>query len=175
MASKLNVKDLSQNLQNTISENGFTIGVFNLQEDPENANRIRVSTPEVEVELLPSKVFSLSQAWIKGRPIFWEAPIGLPDTETIDLWSDEVFINGNPAPGFTFLKTLVGGVEMYGLKNWGMPASTMPPERLCTRFRARLSRTWRKIRFAFHTKNAFYRVGGRPLGGFLQVLFRIPS
>jgi hypothetical protein len=75
----------------------------------------------VEVELLPSKGLSLGQAWIKGKPVFWEAPINLPDTETIDLWSDEVCINGVPAKGFTFLKTLVAGIELYGLKNWGMP------------------------------------------------------
>jgi len=118
---KLHVKDLSQNPQNAILENGFSIRVFHLPEDPNNANRIRVSNSEIEAELLPSKGLSLGQAWIKGRPIFWEAPIELPDTEAIDLWSNEVCINGTPSPGFTFLKTLVGGVEMYGLKNWGMP------------------------------------------------------
>ena len=117
------MKNISQNLQNTVSENGFTIRVFHLPEDPANANRIKVTTPEVEVELLPSKGLSLSQAWIKGKPVFWEAPINLPDTETIDLWSDEVCINGNPAHGFTFLNTLVAGVELYGLKNWGMPVT----------------------------------------------------
>lgn len=102
-------------------KDGFSCRMVHLPEDPVNANRIRISTPEVEVELLPSKGLSLGQAWIKGKPIFWEAPIELPDTETLDLWSNEVLINGNPAPGFTFLKTLVGGVELYGLKNWGMP------------------------------------------------------
>lgn len=123
MASKISVKDLSLNSRNTISENGFTIHVFHLPEDPANANRIRISTPDVEVELLPSKGLSLSQAWIKGKPVFWDAPINLPDTESIDLWSDEVCINGNPAPGFTFLKTMVAGVELYGLNNWGMPVT----------------------------------------------------
>jgi hypothetical protein len=121
MVSKLQVKDLSQNLHNTISEKGFNISLFHLTNDPENANRIRVSTHDLEVELLPSKGLSLGQAWIKGKSVFWEAPIELPDTEIVDLYSDEICINGNPAPGFTFLKTLVGGVEMYGLKNWGMP------------------------------------------------------
>lgn len=112
----LQVKDFAQ-----IEENGFAINVFHFPVDPDNANRIRVSTPNVEVELLPSKGLSLGQAWIKGNPVFWEAPIKLPDTETIDLYSDEVSINGKPAPGFTFLKTFVGGIEMYGLRNWGMP------------------------------------------------------
>ena len=48
----------------------------------------------------------------------------MADTEDLDLWSDEISINGNPAPGFTFLKTLIGGLEFYGLKNWGMPVTT---------------------------------------------------
>jgi hypothetical protein len=117
------MKNLSPNLQITVSENGFTIRVFHLPEDPANANRIRVITSEVEVELLPSKGLSLNQAWIKGKPVFWEAPINLPDTETIDLLSDEVCIHGNPAHGFTFLKTMVAGVELYGLRNWGMPVT----------------------------------------------------
>jgi hypothetical protein len=76
----------------------------------------------VEVALLPSKGLSLGQAWMMGKPNSWEAPINVPNTDTIDLWSDEVSINGSPAPGFTFLKTLVGGIELYGLRNWGMPA-----------------------------------------------------
>jgi hypothetical protein len=117
-----NVKDLSKNSQNEILINGFSFHMIHLSQDPVHANRIRISIPELEVELLPSKGLSLGQAWIKGKPVFWEAPIELPDTETIDLWSDEVYINGNPSPGFTFLKTLVGGIELYGLKNWGMPA-----------------------------------------------------
>lgn len=117
----LHVKDLSLNKQNTLKDQGFSIRVFHLQQDPPNANRIKISSPHLEAELLPSKGFSLGQAWIKGKPLFWEAPIELCDTENIDLWSDEVCINGCPAPGFTFLKTFVAGVELYGLKNWGMP------------------------------------------------------
>lgn len=64
---------------------------------------------------------SVGQAWFNKIPVFWEAPINLPDTETIDLWSDEVCINGSPMKGFTFLKTFTGGIELYGLRNWGMP------------------------------------------------------
>jgi hypothetical protein len=107
--------------KNNFLKDGFSCRMFHLPEDPVNANRIRISIPEVEVELLPSKGLSLGQAWIKGKPVFWEAPVNIPDTETIDLWSDEVCINGIPAKGFTFLKTLVAGIEFYGLKNWGMP------------------------------------------------------
>jgi hypothetical protein len=117
----LNVGDLSLNENNSYKECVFSISVFHLPEDPTNANRIRITNQDIEIELLPSKGLSVSQAWINGQPIFWEAPIQLPDTETLDLWSDEICINGSPAPGFTFLKTLVGGIELYGLRNWGMP------------------------------------------------------
>lgn len=116
-----NVKDLSLNKKNETERNGFNFSIFHSENDPDTANRIRVSNKLVDVELLPSKGLSVSQAWINGRPIFWDAPIELTDTETLDLWSDEILINGNPAPGFTFLKTFSGGVEFYGLKNWGMP------------------------------------------------------
>lgn len=117
----LSVKDISQNPFNEIELNGFHISLFHQPGDPEMANRIRVSTADCKIELLPSKGLSLSQAWLRGRQIFWDAPIGLPDTESLDLWSDEVMINGSPAPGFTFLKTMVAGIELYGLRNWGMP------------------------------------------------------
>ncbi len=119
-----NAKYLSLNSNNEIEQNGFNFRIFHNENDPDTANRIKVSSQLVEVEILPSKGFSLGQAWVEGKPLFWEAPIGLPDTETIDLWSDEVCINGKPAPGFTFLKTLVAGIELYGLKNWGMPVTS---------------------------------------------------
>jgi len=114
-------KDLSLNKKNETEWNGFIFRAFHLKGDPETANRIRVSNKLVEVELLPSKGLSISQAWINGKPILWDAPIGLPDTETLNLWSDEILIDGCPAPGFAFLKTFAGGIEFYGLKNWGMP------------------------------------------------------
>jgi len=120
----LNVKELSLNSINVIEQNGFFISVFHDNNDPVNANRVKFSSKMVEVEMLPSKGFSLGQAWMNGQQIFWDAPIGPPDTESIDLWSDEIKINGNPAPGFTFLKTLTAGIELYGLKNWGMPVTT---------------------------------------------------
>ncbi len=118
---KLNVKEIGENPSCIIIHDRFKADLFHNEEDPPSANRVRISNGILDIEMLPSKGFSLGQAWIKGRPLFWDAPIYLPDTETIDLWSDEICINGTPAPGFTFLKTLTGGVEMYGLNNWGMP------------------------------------------------------
>jgi hypothetical protein len=103
------------------SSGNYVVDLIHYSEDPDNANRIRVKAGKTLLEILPSKGFSLAQAWIDDKELFWDAPIGLPDTETIDLYSNEVWINGNPAPGFTFLKTFCGGLELYGLKNWGMP------------------------------------------------------
>ena len=119
----LNVKDLSQNSTNTFNKNGFCLSIFHLEGEPEMANRVRISNQYLEVEMLPSKGFSLSQAWIHGTPVFWDAPSDLPDTETIDLWSDEICINGVPSPGFTYLKTFIAGVELLGMRNWGMPVT----------------------------------------------------
>jgi hypothetical protein len=118
-----NVKDLTLNAKNELDLDGFRLCIFHHEDDPVTANRVKVRHENVEVEFFPSKGFSIAQAWIKGQAIFWEAPISLPDTEDLDLWSDEISINGNPAPGFTFLKTLTGGLELYGLKNWGMPVT----------------------------------------------------
>lgn len=89
--------------------------------DPESVNRIHASVPGLTVEVLPSKGFSIGQAWQDETPVFWEPPIGLCDPERLDLHSAEVAIEGEPAPGFTFLKTFSGGIELYGLRNWGMP------------------------------------------------------
>jgi hypothetical protein len=118
-----NVKDLSLNETNELDHNGFQISIFHQENDPLTANRVKVWNKNVEVEFFPSKGLSIAQAWIKGQAIFWEAPISLPDTEDLNLWSDEISINGHPAPGFTFLKTLIGGLELYGLTNWGMPVT----------------------------------------------------
>ena len=109
------------NATNELELNGFQLNIFHHESDPHTANRVRVWNKDVEIEFFPSKGLSIAQAWIRGQAIFWEAPIGLADTEDLDLWSDEISINGHPAPGFTFLKTLIGGLEFYGLKNWGMP------------------------------------------------------
>jgi len=121
MQLKFDVKNLVVNPLNSIEINGFSVSLFHRDEDPVTANRIGISNGVTRIELQPSKGLSVGQAWFNNLPVFWEAPIGLPDTETIDLWSDEVKINGNPAPGFTFLKTFCGGFELYGLNNWGMP------------------------------------------------------
>lgn len=119
----LHVKDLTLNATNELDLNGFKLGLYHGESDPENAHRVRIRSRETELEFLPSKGLSLAQAWIGSQQIFWEAPVDLCDTESLDLWSSEISINGHPAPGFTFLKTLMAGLEFYGLSNWGMPVT----------------------------------------------------
>lgn len=121
MEKVFNTRILTRNTSNYLNEGDFRIKLYHIEGEPDSVNRLRVTSPAIEMELLPSKGLSLSQAWVNGKTLFWEAPIEIPDTETIDLYSDEVRINGKPMPGFTFLKTFVAGVELYGLRNWGMP------------------------------------------------------
>jgi hypothetical protein len=116
-----NAKDLALNNQNVKELEVFCMTLFHKEGDPPLTNRIILSNSIIQIEILPSKGFSVGQATIAKQNIFWEPPISIPNTEHIDLWSDEIHINGSPAPGFTFLKTFTGGIEMYGLRNWGMP------------------------------------------------------
>jgi hypothetical protein len=91
------------------------------ENDPENVNRIIINNHGLVAEILPSKGLSVGQAQNNKKGIFWEPPAGIPDPDLLDLNSDEIAINGKPHHGFTFLKTFTGGIELYGLKNWGMP------------------------------------------------------
>ncbi len=118
---KLNCKNLDLNEDNEILSGQISFEFLHLKDDPAKANRIKISNGILTVEVLPSKGFSIGQMLFNGRPLLWEPPIDLCDTENIDLYSDEIAINGVPSPGFTFLKTLYGGIEFYGLRNWGMP------------------------------------------------------
>lgn len=105
----------------TIVGSGAAVSLIHRQEDPPDVNRIIASFRDLQVEILPSKGFSIGQVYLNGRPQLWDPPIGICDPGTLNLYSDEIAINGTPAPGFTFLKTFCGGIEFYGLRNWGMP------------------------------------------------------
>jgi hypothetical protein len=118
---EFNCKNLSFNETNKLNAADLEAEIYHKSGDPENVNRIKLSTTNAEVEILPSKGLSVGEAFLHGKPVFWEPPIEMPDPDSLDLWSDEVAIYGKPAHGFTFLKTFNGGIELYGLKNWGMP------------------------------------------------------
>ena len=119
--TRFNCKDLASNKSPIVVDSGSSVSLVHQSGDPPSVNRINASVNGLEVELLPSKGLSVGQVYLDGRPVFWNPPIGVCDPDTLDLYSDEVAINGTPAPGFTFLKTFSAGIEFYGLRNWGMP------------------------------------------------------
>ena len=119
----LNCKNLNLNSDNKIKSGQISVEIIHEKNDPINVNRIIVKNESLVVEILPSKGLSVGQAFNNEKPVFWKPPIGMPDPDLLDLNSDEVAINGEPHSGFTFLKTFNGGVELYGLENWGMPKS----------------------------------------------------
>ena len=117
----LNCTNIEQNLKNRIDTNGFIIQIFHIKDEPSAANRIMITRNDLKIEILPSKGFSIGKTSLKNKPILWDAPIGLPDPASLDFMSDEISVSGTPTPGFTFLKTFVGGIEFLGMTNWGMP------------------------------------------------------
>lgn len=98
----------------------YNIAVRHLKRDAVGMNRIFVSGRDLKVELFPTKGLSVGQVYYKGRPFFWNAPVDLPDVNTLDLQDSSVVIDGVRTRGVQFLKTLIGGIELYGLRNWGM-------------------------------------------------------
>jgi len=109
---------------------GFNVKIVHEISEPANVNRIIISSSDFQVELLPSKGLSVGRAFYNNIPLFWEPPISLPNPDTLDLLSDEIAINSKKAEGFTYLKTFTGGIEMFGLKNWGMPRKEENENRL---------------------------------------------
>jgi len=100
---------------------GFDVRLFHAPQEPPGINRLILSDSDFTVEVLPSKGLTMREAHYRGRPLFWDSPAPLFDPDTLALESDEIRINGIPAPGFVYLKTFTGGVELLGLRNWGMP------------------------------------------------------
>lgn len=125
MTPKMNVtlhcRDIKRNEKWHDRFHGKGFSLFQEPGDPAGVSRLLIQCGELEAVLFPSKGLSLGQVFYKGKPAFWEAPCELPDPEALNLWSDEVCINGKPMPGFSYLPTFCAGIELYGLKNWGMP------------------------------------------------------
>jgi len=102
---------------------GFQIKQSKYPADPVGVKRILVTHSETNfsMEIYPSKGFCVGETKLTGVPIFWNTPrTSLPDPEHID-WNAEIVTQGQKRQGFTVVQTLMGGVELYGLKNWGMP------------------------------------------------------
>jgi hypothetical protein len=114
-------RNISLNKETRIHAGDFTIEIIHREHEPENALSIQVERENLKVELLPSKGLSVGEFFIGDVPVFWEPPTDLIDPDKLDLISREILVNHREIDGFTFLKTFVGGIEFYGMKNWGMP------------------------------------------------------
>lgn len=89
--------------------------------EPSGVNRLHVTSGNMFVELLPSRGLSLGSASVGSREVFWDPPAGLADPETQEPSRNSVWINGDPAPGYGYIESFTGGIELLGLDNWGMP------------------------------------------------------
>lgn len=118
---RFNCKSLSEIPVRELEDQGNLVKIYHKQGDPKNVLRIKTKLAGLEVEVYPSKGLSIGESMIDRQPIFWDPIIEMPDPDQLDLWSDEISVNGKPSRGFTFLKTFNGGIELYGLDNWGMP------------------------------------------------------
>ncbi|MGK7396052.1 MAG: DUF4432 family protein [Candidatus Cyclobacteriaceae bacterium M3_2C_046] len=97
------------------------VELIHQDEDPKSVNRLYIKVQDLEIEFFPSRGFSLGQAWINHRPVFWNPPSPLYDPQQLDLAGSSLHINQQPAPGFMYIKTFMAGIELLGLDNWGMP------------------------------------------------------
>ncbi|MBE0655276.1 MAG: DUF4432 family protein [Bacteroidales bacterium] len=104
-----------------IEKDNHSISLFHFPGDPENMKRLKVETGLLSIEFLPARGMTPGKAVYDDLKIFWDPPAEFNDPDNFDPFSDEICINGKPATGFSMLKTLYGGIELYGLKNWGMP------------------------------------------------------
>ncbi len=120
MKIKLDCVSLERNSDNNIKIEDIEVKNWHKDDEPKGVNRLLVSSPDLSVEIYPSKGFSVGEAFYKGRPLLWEPPLPIPKSEDLNLVSDEVCWNGKPDEGFTYIKTFTAGIEMLGLQNWGM-------------------------------------------------------
>jgi len=118
---KLNCVNIYEPIIDDTDLDPFRIELKNRKGESENANRICVVSDDVKAELLPSKGMSAGEVFFGDRPLFWKPPVGLPDPENLDLWGNKILINGSDIYGFDYLETFMGGIEFYGLRNYGMP------------------------------------------------------
>ena len=102
-------------------EFGFTVRAFQNAGDFPGVRRISIERAGYFLELLPSKGLSIGTAFHHGTPIFWDPPLqNLPDPESVDL-TGPLLVDGESLPGMGWIRYFTGGVEMLGLRNWGMP------------------------------------------------------
>jgi len=118
---RLNCINIYEDITDATDLSPFRIEIKNREGESRKTNRLYIDNGEVKTELLPSKGLSPGEVLFGEKPVFWEPPIGLPDPDKFDPNGNKVLINGSHLPGFDYLETFMGGIEFYGLKNWGMP------------------------------------------------------
>lgn len=108
-------------LKRSIRAGGYIVEYVHEPYDPPGINRVYVKVNEMSVEILPSKGMSIGDVLHGDSMLLWQPLLDvLPDPDRVDL-SGELTWNGEPIRGFRFIEYLVGGVMMFGLRNWGMP------------------------------------------------------
>ena len=113
-----------------INSEGCIIHLFHKSSDGNNANRLMIYDGLNKYEFLPSKGLSVGQVAVKGQSLLWEQPSDLYNPQKLDLRSNAIHINGNPAEGFMYIATFCAGIELLGLSNWGMPVPKAETGRL---------------------------------------------
>ena len=110
----IQARHLSLNKETKFKMKDFTVEILHRDNEPENALRIQIFRENLKVELLPSKGLSIGEVFVMDIPV-------LTDPDKLNLISREILVNHKEIDGFTFLKTFMGGIEFYGMTNWGMP------------------------------------------------------
>jgi galactose mutarotase-like enzyme len=95
--------------------------------EPPGVNRLWIHTGDLSLELLPSRGLSAGEAFLRKHPVFWDSPTGLQHPDRLEPDRTPLHIQGVPAPGFGYIESFAGGIELLGLDNWGMPR--LDPER----------------------------------------------
>jgi len=113
-----------------IYSEGCTIHLLHKSSDGNNANRLMIYDGSNKYEFLPSKGLSVGQVVVKGQSLLWDQPSDLYNPQKLDLRSNAIHINCNPAEGFMYIATFCAGIELLGLSNWGMPVRKAETGRL---------------------------------------------
>lgn len=104
-----------------ISSDDWTISLSAERQGNSGVMVLEAVSGQTLLHCFPTKGLSIGQLWHNRQPVFWEAPIGLIPPGQFNPLHEDICIKGKVAPGFSFLQTFSGGIELYGLKNWGMP------------------------------------------------------
>ncbi len=105
----------------SIEHSGYALRLYHDSKDAANVKRLSLSNENMRIELLPSKGLSITEAFCRAQSYFWHPPLtSLPDPDAFNP-SDTIYLNGERTEGYGWIRQFTAGVEMLGLKNWGLP------------------------------------------------------